>query len=269
MNDSNTAIALLPAIAGLAKVYDLSAAAFVLTFRSVAMPSPHTDPEFVSCCLVAREHGLNPLTKEIYFMRDKHGKIQAIVGVDGWIKKCNEHPQFDGIEFADELDAKGKAVSIRATVYRKDRTRPTIITEYMSECVQARDKAGPWQSHPNRMLRHRALVQCARVAFGFAGIMDRDEFDQWQTMKDVTPQPPASGQITSALDLPDIPDEAPAEPAADQSAVLREIEAELDKRPPRDVEKEFATAIMVMDEDGRATAIEMIETKKAEQQAAE
>lgn len=182
-------IASIPAIADLAQNYGMSAVAFVFTFKSVAMPQPHTDAEFVSCCLVAREHGLNPLTKEIYFMRDKTGAIQAIVGVDGWIKKCNSHPQFDGIEFTDTLGPDGKAVAIKTRIFRKDRSRPIEVTEYMAECLQSRSKPGPWQSHPNRMLRHRSLIQCARIAFGFAGVMDRDEFDQWQAMKDVTLKP--------------------------------------------------------------------------------
>jgi RecT family. len=195
-------VASLPAIIDLAKTYNLSAKAFAYTFRAVAMPEKHTDAEFVSCCLVAREHGLNPLTKEIYFMRDRHGRIQAIVGVDGWIKKCNEHPQFDGIEFDDHADGKGKVESIKAKIFRKDRSRPIEVTEYLSECLQSREKAGPWQSHPNRMLRHRALMQCARVAFGFAGVMAPDEFEQWQNnggMRDITPR-------EAPLEIPDIPE---------------------------------------------------------------
>jgi phage recombination protein Bet len=197
----------LPAIQEMAQTYKLSAKAFAFTFRAVAMPQPHTEAEFVSCCLVAREHGLNPLTKEIYFMRDKHGNIQAIVGIDGWIKKCNEHPQFDGLEFEHTHKADA-LVSIKARIFRKDRTRAIEITEFMSECVQVRKTEGPWQSHPSRMLRHRALAQCARVAFGFAGVMDREEFDQWQAMKDVTPAKDAIADTgcQSLPDLPEIPD---------------------------------------------------------------
>jgi phage recombination protein Bet len=198
----------LPAIQEMADGYKLSAKAFAFTFRAVAMPQPHTEAEFVSCCLVAREHALNPLTKEIYFMRDKHGNIQAIVGVDGWIKKCNEHPQFDGLEFEHVHDNDGAPVSVKARIFRKDRTRAVEVTEYLKECVQVRKADGPWQSHPNRMLRHRALCQCARLAFGFAGIMDRDEFDQWQAMRDITPAKPDTTAITSEAlpDIPDIPD---------------------------------------------------------------
>lgn len=190
----------LPVITEMAETYKLTAKAFAFTFRAVAMPQPHTEAEFVSCCLVAREHGLNPLTKEIYFMRTRAGQIQPIVSVDGWIKKCNEHPQFDGLEFSDEREDDGKLVSMTVAIYRKDRSRPTRVTEYMSEC---KANGGPvWKTAENRMLRNRTLCQGARIAFGFAGIMETDEFEQWQRMKDVTPRAP----MAAANDLPDIPD---------------------------------------------------------------
>jgi phage recombination protein Bet len=230
-------VSTLPAIVGLAKHYDLDAAAFVYTFKQVAMPTPHTDAEFVSCCLVAREHGLNPLTKEIYFMRDKHGRMQAIVGVDGWIKKCNEHPQYDGVVFHDTVGPDGKIACIRASIYRKDRTHPTEATEYLSECLQVRDKVGPWQSHPNRMLRHKALIQAARIAFGFAGVMDRDEFDQWHGMRDITPRVALASlpEVPDIPDLPDIPDtgpenqDAPDDLIADEAGFLDDFEESMDE----------------------------------------
>jgi hypothetical protein len=34
---------------------------------------------------------------------------------------------------------------------------------------------GPWQTHTKRMNRHKSWIQCARLAFGFAGIYDEDE----------------------------------------------------------------------------------------------
>jgi hypothetical protein len=41
--------------------------------------------------------------------------------------------------------------------------------------AEARTDSPAWLSHPRRMLRHKALVQCARVAFGLAGLHDPDE----------------------------------------------------------------------------------------------
>lgn len=204
-------------IVSLATRYGIDPKKLEDTLRKTVMPNPHTDEEFAACCIVANEHKLNPLTKEIYFMRTKGGAIQPIVGVDGWIKKCNEHPAFDGIDFVDNLD-NGNLVSITARIYRKDRRNPIVVTEYLAECRRQTDA---WKMAA-RMLRHRALIQCARVAFGFAGIMDPDEFDQWQESyrgeraRDITP----AKQRPVALELPEegnaVADPATAElPATD------------------------------------------------------
>jgi len=50
----------------------------------------------------------------------------------------------------------------------------------------------------------------------------------------------------------------------DQQAVLREIERALDTKPAAEVEREFSSAIVAMDEDGRTAALEMIQAKAAE-----
>lgn len=196
-------------LGALADRYGMDPKAFEITVRKMAMPAPHSDEEFAACCLVAKEHNLNPFTKEIYFMRTKGGAIQPIVGVDGWIRKCNEHPAFDGIDFEDVI-ADSKPVAIKCMIRRKDRTHPIVVTEYLAECLRPTDN---WKSMPSRMLRHRALIQCARIAFGFAGIMDPDEFEAWQERyrgepaRDVTPP---KSQVVAAL--PDIPDEADNKP---------------------------------------------------------
>lgn len=129
-----------------------------------------TDEQFTALLIVANQYGLNPWTKEIYAFPDKDG-IVPVVGVDGWARIINEHPQFDGMEFA--YDKEEGACTCK--IYRKDRTHPTIVTEYMGECKR---NTQPWQSHPTRMLRHKTLIQCARLAFGFAGIFDQDEAER-------------------------------------------------------------------------------------------
>ncbi|MES3405284.1 phage recombination protein Bet, partial [Enterobacter hormaechei] len=129
-----------------------------------------TDEQFTALLIVANQYGLNPWTKEIYAFPDKGG-IVPVVGVDGWARIINEHPQFDGMEFS--YDKEEGACTCK--IYRKDRKHPTIVTEYMGECKR---NTQPWQSHPTRMLRHKTLIQCARLAFGFAGIFDQDEAER-------------------------------------------------------------------------------------------
>ncbi|MBT0720406.1 phage recombination protein Bet [Rosenbergiella collisarenosi] len=129
-----------------------------------------TDEQFTALLIVANQYGLNPWTKEIYAFPDKGG-IVPVVGVDGWARIINEHPQFDGMEFNYDKDEG----ACTCKIYRKDRNHPTIVTEYMGECKR---NTQPWQSHPTRMLRHKSLIQCARMAFGFAGIFDQDEAER-------------------------------------------------------------------------------------------
>ncbi|WP_241626815.1 phage recombination protein Bet [Rosenbergiella epipactidis] len=129
-----------------------------------------TDEQFTALLIVANQYGLNPWTKEIYAFPDKGG-IVPVVGVDGWARIINEHPQFDGMGFNYDKDEG----ACTCKIYRKDRNHPTIVTEYMGECKR---NTQPWQSHPTRMLRHKSLIQCARMAFGFAGIFDQDEAER-------------------------------------------------------------------------------------------
>lgn len=143
-----------------------------------------TNEEFVTFLAIASEYELNPLTKEIYAFSNR-GAVQAIVSIDGWLKIINSNPQYDGMEFVDQADANGKLLSVTCKIYRKDRGRPTEVTEYMSECAGTSE---PWRKWPARMLRHKATIQCARYAFGLSGIVDPDEAERIQsvTEKDVT-----------------------------------------------------------------------------------
>ena len=127
-----------------------------------------TDAQLTALLVVAKEYGLNPFTKEIFAFPDK-GAIVPVVGVDGWARIINSHPQMDGMDFVQDEE------SCTCIIYRKDRNHPTKVTEWMSEC---RRSVGPWASHPKRMLRHKAMIQAARLAFGFAGIYDSDEAER-------------------------------------------------------------------------------------------
>ena len=128
-----------------------------------------SDAQMTALLVVANQYGLNPFTKEIFAFPDKGG-IVPVVGVEGWSRIMNNHSQFDGMEFKFEDD------SCTCIIYRKDRSHPISATEYLGEC--RRDNSPAWKSHPRRMLRHKAMIQAARLAFGFAGIYDQDEAER-------------------------------------------------------------------------------------------
>jgi phage recombination protein Bet len=148
----------------------------------------------MTALLVSNQYGLNPWTKEIYAFPDKNNGIVPVVGVDGWSRIINGNPQFDGMDFKQDDD------SCTCMIYRKDRSHPVSVTEFMSECNR---KQGPWVTHPKRMLRHKAMIQCARLAFGFAGIYDQDEAERI-VYPDSEPVIVDTSAIDSAADIPSL-----------------------------------------------------------------
>lgn len=147
----------------------------VSVLKATAFKGQVSDAQMAALLVVANQYGLNPWTKEIYAFPDKNNGIVPVVGVDGWSRIINSHQMFDGMDFEQDDE------SCTCILYRKDRNHPVRVTEYMAEC--RRSNAGPWQSHPRRMLRHKAMIQCARLAFGFVGIYEPDEAERIADVK--------------------------------------------------------------------------------------
>lgn len=142
-----------------------------------------TDKHMVALLMVAQAHKLNPFTREIFAFPQGDGVV-PVVSVDGWLRIINTHPQMDGLEF--EHCPNGSWCT--ATIYRKDRERPTRVTEFLQEAQRNTDT---WRKYPQRMLRHKATIQAARYAFGFSGFYDQDEAERMDDApaqeRDVTP----------------------------------------------------------------------------------
>ena len=105
---------------------------------------------------------LDPLCEEIGFTQYDDGHWQVFITIEGCSKLLNQHPQFNGLIFnqADTL-VEGVPEWIECSIYRKDRVIPTTVREYLTE---VRGENTIWKKMPRRMLRHRALQQCVRLA---------------------------------------------------------------------------------------------------------
>jgi hypothetical protein len=111
---------------------------------------------------IAKENNLDPLKEEVSlaFYEDCHW--QAYITVEGYSKILNNHPAFDGITFNhSEENTNGIPIWMECTIYRKDRSHPFIVREYFEE---VKGDQAIWQKMPRRMLRHRVMQQCARMA---------------------------------------------------------------------------------------------------------
>lgn len=139
---------------------------------------PISNEQMLSLIVVAHQHNLNPFTKEIYAF-PSNGGIVPIVGVDGWARIINENPNFNGLEFnyseeeIQPLDGKLCPTWIECRIHRKDRNYPTTVREYLDESFKP--SSIPWKTHTKRMLRHKAMIQCARISFSLGGIYEEEE----------------------------------------------------------------------------------------------
>jgi len=166
----------------MAAKYSMDPAQFANTVKKTAMPGNTTTEEFAAFLMVAHEYNLNPLLKEIYAFPKKGGGVAPMVSIDGWVNIINSNAQLEGFSFEMHHDENGALIACTCTMKRKDRSLPTVVTEYLAECIRNTE---PWKMK-YRMLRHKALVQAARYCFGLSGIYDEDEARD-QEMINITP----------------------------------------------------------------------------------
>ena len=131
--------------------------------------------------LACESLGLSPVGRDVFAIG--HGgqgsEVVLAVGLEGWAHIVNRHPAFDGLEFTESQELlDGVPAWISCTIHRRDRRVSLTVKEYLCEC---RRESSAWQTHPRRMLRHKALVQCARLAFDLPtslGVYDTDEAER-------------------------------------------------------------------------------------------
>ncbi len=132
---------------------------------------------------VAKQYELDPLQEEVLLtLYDDHW--QASISVDGWIKLINRHPAFAGMSFTESPEAdQGLPLWMECTIYRSDRSVPTTAREYLAE---VRNDSDIWKKMPRRMLRHRTLQQCARLAMGISSVNSMEQKSDHHNQKDGT-----------------------------------------------------------------------------------
>ena len=161
----------------------------VLIQSALSRLSIWTQADLERLLMMAERLQLDPLNNEIYAMEtqadsSRKSHIVLVVGVDGWSRIINSHPQFDGLRFIESEPGDDELpLYFECTIFRKDRKIATSVREYMYE---AHTNQGAWLSHPRRMLRHKAMIQCARICFGLSGVYDPDEAQRITSSKSQT-----------------------------------------------------------------------------------
>lgn len=139
-----------------------------------------SNEELMVLLLVCENFGLNPFNREIFAFRGKGGEIVPVVSLDGWAKIVRSQKDFNGVTFAfsnNTVKVPGCAQElpefVECAMRLKGVNEPIVIQEFMVECFN--DKSLVWKKWPRRMLRTRAFIQCARLAFNLTGLYDEGE----------------------------------------------------------------------------------------------
>lgn len=140
------------------------------------------DEDILLMLVIVLQKNLNPFAKEVYAVKSEIGDgFEAVLALNGWLRIMNNHPCFSGISvvFSEQIEVVKDGIPCpswaECSIYRKDRQTPIVVREYFEEVYIAprydeqskKEINSYWQTHPKRMLRHRVIEQCARVAFGF------------------------------------------------------------------------------------------------------
>lgn len=115
---------------------------------------------------VAKRYQLNPLLGQIDWELNLDGSYEVYIPIDGWIAMIHREPSFKGLTFSQAIETEeGIPIWMECSIYRADLIQPITVREYYAEL---KTDHPIWMQMPRRMLRHKTLQQCARLAFGIA-----------------------------------------------------------------------------------------------------
>lgn len=190
-----------------------------VTMQEVAM--------FINLC---KYSGLNPWLREAYCIKYGTEPATMVVGKDAFMKRAENHPQYDGMDagiivlnesgyeyrrgtFYEEDE---KIVGGWAEVWRKDRSH-SFRTEVGLNEYAGRKKDGSmngqWSKKPATMIRKVAMVQALREAFPAAlgALYTAEEVNAEEPEGMIAPIiEPETGEILNVTTAKEEPAEAPA-----------------------------------------------------------
>lgn len=167
--------------------------------------------------LMGRELGLNPI-QALQSIAVINGK-PSIYG-DALVAIMQSHPAFGGME--EEFD--DETMTATCTVWRKGGSRHTEKFSHAdAKTAGLAGKSGPWTQYPKRMLMWRARGFAIRAQFAdaLAGLITREEAEDYPQERNITPPPPNSQRLDFAA-----PEDKPAPaPAAALASARKPVEA--------------------------------------------
>lgn len=146
-----------------------------------------SEGEFEVLWEIAKARKLNPILKQIYFVKrwaQGRGEVWAPqVSIDGMRAMAERTGKYDGQDEPEFVEENGAVVKCTVRVYRKDWTRPAVGVAYFKEYVQKTKEGKPtkfWNDMPHTMLAKCAESLAMRKAFpeDMGGLYTAEEMSQ-------------------------------------------------------------------------------------------
>jgi hypothetical protein len=155
-----------------------------------------TDTELAYFLSICRSAGLNPMLKEIWCYKDSKGNLLVFAGRDGFLKKGQESPRWNGmtsmpvfendffemnitdkkvdITHKPNFKDKGKLLGAYAIVSPKDCEYPTV--EWAENSVYNKGY-NTWKDNAPAMILKVAETHALKKAFGITGLQSEYDFE--------------------------------------------------------------------------------------------
>lgn len=147
-----------------------------------------TDDELRLFLYQCKRLGLDPLSKQIHFVKYGNSPGTVITGIDGFRLVAHRTGKLSGIKRGAIRNDNGVLVGGWAEVYRSDWTHPAREEVPLAEYNKG---SGNWKTMPETMIKKVAEAAALRMAFpsDLSGIYSDDEMDQATPVKDVSTKP--------------------------------------------------------------------------------
>lgn len=178
---------------------------------------------------IAKSYGLNPMKREIHFVKRKHKQADgtwievgsSIVGYEVYLKRAERTGKLDGWKCWIEKDQMGEKAIIE--IKRKDQSMPIRWEVYRKEFDTEKST---WGKMPTFMLKKVAIAQGFRLAFpddlgGMPYIPEEMPHDKGGGVSEALPQEEVVE--TPVEDVPKTPAEGPKVAAAGQVTQIQII----------------------------------------------
>jgi len=167
-----------------------------------------TDLELAYFLSIAKETGLSPFNKEIWCYKDNKNNLIIFAGRDGFLKKAQESPLWNGItsmavhendifdmqiqdgkvviKHTPDFKNPGKIIGAYAIVKPKNCEFPTVE---WADFKTYNKGMFTWKTHPGEMIKKVAEIHALKKAYGITVLQSEHDFKiENETVKTLEPE---------------------------------------------------------------------------------